>query len=65
MFEFLDYEENWARRRIKEELYINLHNRRNVITNVMNIEKGMDIDKSWMLIIDETIHASLGSTHAQ
>ena len=47
--EFLDYEKNWKRRKIKEAIYISAINPTNTVNKkgILNLEKGYDLDAVW------------------
>jgi uncharacterized protein (UPF0335 family) len=44
---FLDFEQFWDRRKIKESIIINALNPAESITNLLNIDKGRNIDNCW------------------
>jgi hypothetical protein len=51
--QILDKESNWRKRRIKESVLINCFNPEENLSNIMNIEKGLAIDKCWNAILDK------------
>ena len=55
----LDKESQWFRRRIKESIFITLKNKEVEISNLMNIEKGLEIDPGWNSIFYDTEFARM------
>jgi GIY-YIG catalytic domain len=52
-FVLIDKESHWKKRKIKEALYINAMNPTEKIENILNLEKGLEIDKTWNALIEE------------
>ena len=44
---FLDQESNWSRRKIKESIYINAVDPAQKPTQIMNLEKGKEVNPCW------------------
>jgi len=44
---FLDSDNHWKKRKIKESLYINAYDASNKLKGLMNLEKGCKIDQCW------------------
>ena len=44
---YLDSESYWKKRKIKESLYINAYDSSSEVRGLMNIEKGIQVDKYW------------------
>jgi hypothetical protein len=49
-FKILDKESIWARRKIKEALYIQIADKGNDLRNLMNLDKGWELDRRWHAI---------------
>lgn len=52
-FHFVDSEKNWLGRKIKESLYIDALNPERKIGNIMNAEKGLEVDDCWGIFSEE------------
>ena len=44
---FVDQESNWSRRKIKESIYINAMDPSQKPTQIMNLEKGKEVNPCW------------------
>ena len=55
---YLDSESYWKKRKIKESLYINAYDSSSEVRGLMNLEKGIQVDRCWnefnKLIRDES-----------
>ena len=50
---FLDKEEHWHTRKLKESLYINAMNPAKEISKVMNLDKGYALNQCWDEFLSE------------